>query len=51
MMTAALAAVAQIGALAAAVAFGVLWERHRHPPPPSTHRVILSVDRPPDRPE
>jgi hypothetical protein len=44
----ALAAVAEAGTLAACFLLGVLWERNRHPPPPSTHHVILTIDDPDD---
>jgi hypothetical protein len=45
-MTVALATLAEAGTLVVVFALGVLWERHRHPPPPSVHRVIVSVEGP-----
>jgi len=36
------------GALLGAFALGILWERHRQPPPPSTVHVVLSITDPPD---
>lgn len=38
-----------LGTVALLFVLGVLWERHRHSPPPTVYRIILSVE-PPERP-
>ena len=44
-MTQALWPVGGAGGGAALFALGVLWERHRRPPPPTVHEVFLHDDR------
>ena len=38
-----------IGAVAGLFVLGVLFERHRHSPPPTIYRIILTLE-PPERP-
>jgi hypothetical protein len=42
-VTQALWTVGTAGTCAALFILGVLWERRRHPPPPSVHEVHLTV--------
>jgi hypothetical protein len=35
-----------LGVVAGLFALGALWERHRHSPPPTIYRIILSVEAP-----
>jgi len=35
-----------LGAVAGLFVLGVLWERHRHSPPPTIYRIILSTEGP-----
>jgi len=46
-VTQALWTVGGAGVVAFLFALGVLWERHRHPPPPQHQEVHLTIDDPP----
>jgi hypothetical protein len=47
-VTQALWTIGGAGTVAILFVLGVLWERKRHPPPPSVYEVHLTVEDPPD---